>query len=211
MTIGAGVKVKICGITNLEDAIIAVGSGCDALGFIFYKKSLRYIDPKRAHDIIRLLPSKVIKVGIFVNAKEPFIKRIARMCSLDMLQFHGDESPEFCGKFKKYRVIKSFRVKSKLNLQELLRYKVFAYLFDAFSPAKLGGTGRKFNWKYLPDVRKLGKAVFLAGGLNAANVNKAICAVGPHWVDASSSLEQYPGKKCKRKLIAFIKEAKHKI
>jgi phosphoribosylanthranilate isomerase len=203
-------RVKICGITNLEDAIVAVGSGCDALGFVFYKLSPRYIAPERARDIIRLLPDKVIKVGVFVNSKESLIKRIAKQCSLDMLQFHGNESPEFCDKFKKYRVIKSFRVKNKLDLKDLLKYKVFAYLFDTFRPANIGGTGKKFNWKYLPDTGKLGRTVFLAGGLNAANVNKAICAVGPHWVDASSSLEQYPGKKDKRKLVVFIKKVKNK-
>ncbi len=203
-------RVKICGITNLEDAIVAVGSGCDALGFVFYKKSPRYIDPKKARDIIRLLPGKVIKVGVFVDSKESLIKRIAKQCSLDMLQFHGSESPEFCDKFRKYRVIKSFRVKNKLDLKGLLKYKVFAYLFDTFTPLKIGGTGKKFNWKYLPDTGKLGRTVFLAGGLNATNVNKAICAVGPHWVDASSSLEQSPGKKDKRKLAAFIKKAKTK-
>jgi len=203
-------RVKICGITNLEDAIVAVGSGCDALGFVFYKKSPRYIDPKKARDIIQLLPDKVIKVGVFVDSKESLIKRIAKQCSLDMLQFHGNESPEFCDKFKKYRVIKSFRVKNKLDLKGLLKYKVFAYLFDTFTPANIGGTGKKFNWKYLPDTGKLGRTVFLAGGLNAANVNKAICTVGPHWVDASSALEQSPGKKDKRKLVAFIKKAKNK-
>ncbi len=201
-------KVKICGITNLEDAIIAVASGCDALGFIFFRKSPRYIDPKKARDIIRLLPQRIVKIGVFVNAQEILIKHIAKRCSLDMLQFHGDESPEFCNKFKKYRVIKSFRVKNKLNLKDLLKYKVFAYLFDSFTPVKFGGTGKKFNWEYLPDADKLGKTIFLAGGLNAANVNKAICAVGPHWVDASSSLEQSPGKKDKRKLVAFIKKVK---
>ncbi|MCX5712583.1 MAG: phosphoribosylanthranilate isomerase [Candidatus Omnitrophica bacterium] len=205
------VRVKICGITNLEDAIAAVAGGCDALGFIFYKKSPRYIKPEIARQIIRLLPRKIIKVGIFVDAKESLIKQIAGKCSLDMLQFHGSESPEFCKKFKKYRVIKSFRVKNKLNQQDLRKYKVFAFLFDSFTLSKPGGTGKKFNWKFIPDISCLNRTVFLAGGLNASNVNKAICAIKPHWVDASTSLEQSPGKKNKRKLIAFIKKAKHHL
>jgi len=201
-------KVKICGITNLEDAIVAVGAGCDALGFIFYKKSPRFISPLAARKIIRLLPKRIIKIGIFVDASLKSIKSIARSCKLDILQFHGNESAEFCKKFKGFRIIKAFHVKNKINPRDLKKYDVFAYLFDTFSSSKLGGTGKQFNWSWISDVNRVGKPVFLSGGLNEINVGKAIRSVHPQWVDASSSLEASPGKKDKIKVIRFIKKAK---
>ena len=127
------VRVKICGITNLEDAIASVIAGCDALGFVFYKKSPRYITPEKAKKIIRLIPQDIRKVGVFVNAPGRNIKEIAKKCKLDLLQFHGDESPEFCNKFKPYKIIKAFRIKDKIDLENILSYKTFAYLFDAFN------------------------------------------------------------------------------
>ncbi|MFH0828211.1 MAG: phosphoribosylanthranilate isomerase [Candidatus Omnitrophota bacterium] len=203
------VKVKICGITNKEDALSAVDSGCDGLGFVFYKKSPRYISPEKAKEIISALPSGVIKIGVFVNSGEKFIKKIARECSLDMLQFHGRQTPEFCRRFGGYKVIKSFRIKDKINLGEVSRYRVCAYLFDTFSSASFGGTGEVFNWAVLAkDLAGINKPVFLAGGLNEKNVKAAVKQVKPEWVDASSRLEIKSGEKDHLKVKKFIANAK---
>jgi phosphoribosylanthranilate isomerase len=202
------VKVKICGITNLEDALASIDAGCDALGFVFYKKSPRYIGVPAAKKIIKQLSPLAIKIGVFANAKEKTIKRIAKTCHLDMLQFHGNESPDFCQKFKGYKVIKVFRIKNKIDLPQISKYKTFAYLFDTFIKSKIGGTGKKFNWSLLKHLSPLKQPVFLSGGLTAKNVKKAIEAFRPAWVDASSSLEKYPGKKAHKKVEAFIKAAK---
>jgi len=199
------VKVKICGITNLRDALISVDAGCDALGFLFYKKSPRYITPQEAKEIIRSLPRKVIKIGVFVNCYEKRIKNIAKICSLDILQFHGNESVEFCRKFKHYKVIKAFRIEKKIGLTKILRYKTFAYLFDTFSRSKFGGTGKTFDWRLLADIKH---PIFLSGGLNTNNVKRAIKRAHPAWVDASSSLEARPGEKDPKKIKEFIRAVK---
>jgi len=202
------VRVKICGITNLEDAIASVIAGCDALGFVFYKKSPRYITPEKAEKIIRLIPKDISKVGVFVNALERDIREIARKCKLDLLQFHGDESPEFCCKFKPYKVIKAFRVKDKIDSENILRHKTFAYLFDAFAKTKFGGTGKAFNWRLLKNIRRLKQKIFLSGGLNTQNVKEALKIVHPQWVDVSSSVEIRPGKKDHKKVKQFIETIK---
>ena len=199
------VKVKICGITNLRDALISVGAGCDALGFLFYKKSPRYIAPEEAKEIIKNLPRNVTKIGVFVNCREKSIKSIAKICNLDILQFHGNESVEFCRKFNGYKIIKAFRVEKKIDLAKILKYKTFAYLFDTFSQSKFGGTGKTFDWCLLADIKH---PIFLSGGLNAHNVNKAIKKVNPAWVDASSTLEVRPGEKDSKKVRKFIQAAK---
>ena len=201
-------KVKICGITNLIDAESSIDSGCDAIGFVFYKKSSRNITPEKAEEIVKQLPKRVIKVGVFVNSKEKTIKDIAKSCNLDILQFHGNESPEFCRKFKGYKIIKAFRVKDKVDLEKVLRYKTFAYLFDTFVKSKIGGTGKKFDWKLIRHIDNIKRPIFLSGGLTAENVKQAINALRPHWVDVSSSVEEKPGKKDSRKVRDFIKVAK---
>jgi phosphoribosylanthranilate isomerase len=202
------VRVKICGITSLADALAAVIAGCDALGFVFYKKSSRYIAPQKARQIIRLLPKRVVKVGVFVDMAERKIKDIAKSCGLDILQFHGQETPAFCKKFKGYRLIKAFRVKDSIDLARVLQYKTFAYLFDSYVKASPGGTGKGFNWRLLKGLSAIKKPVFLSGGLNEKNVRRAIKMVEPQWVDASSSLEARPGKKDYCKVARFIREAK---
>lgn len=202
------VKTKICGITNLEDARNSCDAGCDALGFVFYKKSPRYIAPEKARRIIKRLPQQIIKIGVFVNAKEESIRRIAKLCGLNMLQFHGSESPEFCAKFKGYKIIKAFRIKGRLNLKNVLKYKVLAYLFDTFVKSKAGGTGKSFDWKLIRHVGRIKRPIFLSGGLNAANVRGAIKAVHPNWVDVSSSVEMRPGKKDRVKVKKIIQAVK---
>ncbi len=204
------VKVKICGITNLKDAQEAIKAGADALGFVFYKKSPRYILPQKARAIIRQLPKQVIKAGVFVNTEEKTIKDIAKLCRLDILQFHGDESPEFCKKFKGYKVIKAFRVKDKINFKKILKYRTFACLFDAYIKSKIGGTGKKFNWRLLAHLDKIKRPVFLSGGLTAGNVKEAIRIINPAWVDVSSSLEIKPGQKDHKKIREFIKAVRTK-
>ncbi|MDI6758401.1 MAG: phosphoribosylanthranilate isomerase [Candidatus Omnitrophota bacterium] len=220
------VRVKICGITNLEDALVSVNCGCDALGFVFYKKSPRYIEPDKARAIIKQLPKNIIKIGIFVNEKEKEIKKAAKLCSLDMLQFHGDELPCFCKRFKDYKVIKAFRISSrtkdnikqakfsidkavKYKVEKVLKYKTFAYLFDAFVPSKRGGTGKTFDWRLLRGIDKTNRPVFLSGGLSAKNAREAIKIVRPQWLDASSSLEIRPGKKDSNKVKEFIDAVKN--
>ncbi len=203
------VRVKICGITNLEDAQVSTSSGCDAVGFVFYKKSPRYITPGKARDIIKQLSPHIIKIGVFVNAREKTIKRIARICGLNILQFHGNESLKFCSKFKDYKIIKAFRVKNKINQQKIMKYKTFAYLLDTFVKSKAGGTGKNFNWKLVRHIGGLTRPVFLSGGLTVNNVKKAIEIVKPDWVDVSSSVEIKPGKKDRKKIKEFIKAAKN--
>ncbi|MCX5706353.1 MAG: phosphoribosylanthranilate isomerase [Candidatus Omnitrophica bacterium] len=205
------VKVKICGITNLEDALASLFSGAEAIGFVFYKKSSRYIDPFKAKNISRSLPKKILKVGVFVDEKEKRIKRIAKLCQLDMLQFHGDESQEFCRKFKGYKIIKVFKVAKKIELKDILEYKTFAYLFDTFSKSGAGGTGRRFNWSLLEKIDKIKRPVFLSGGLSSANVKSAISKLRPNWVDVSSFVEASPGKKDHKKISDFINTVKEKV
>jgi len=202
------VKVKICGITNLEDALASLFCGADAIGFVFYDMSPRYIDPQKAADISRILPKKIKRVGVFVNEKVSAVKKIARLCNLDMLQFHGQESPEYCRKFKGYKLIKAFRISHKEDLAGMSKYKTFAYLFDSFSRTKLGGTGRKFNWKILAKAVKIEPIIFISGGLTSGNAKKAIKLLKPDWVDASSSLESKPGKKDHKKIKKFIQSVK---
>lgn len=201
-------KVKICGITNLKDALAAVNAGCDALGFVFYKKSPRYISPGQARDIIGQMPRRVIKIGVFVNSPEDAVKKIAGFCKLDMLQFHGQESPEFCGRFRRYKIIKAFRVKDKPLGQGVLKYNPFAFLFDTFASSQAGGTGKKFNWDLIRHIDGLNRPVFLSGGLTADNVEEAISITHPEWVDVSSGIEILPGKKDRNKMRKFIKIAK---
>jgi len=202
------VKVKICGITNLEDALAAVDAGCDAIGFLFYKKSSRYISPLKALGIVNRLPKQLIKVGVFVNSKEKEIRAVAKMCKLDMLQFHGDEPPEFCDRFKGYRVIKAFRIRRKRDLKNILRYKTGASLFDAYIKSKRGGTGEKFNWELISGIDRSKGVIFLSGGLNEKNVRKAIEVTCPDWVDVSSSVESVRGRKDHQKVKNFIQAAK---
>ncbi len=202
------VKVKICGITNLEDALGSFFFGADALGFVFYKKSPRYIRPNKAANISGILPKKIKRVGVFVDEKVSTVKKIAKLCGLDMLQFHGQESPEYCKRFKGYKVIKAFGISKQEDLESVSKYKTFAYLFDSFSKAKAGGTGKKFNWQILAQPAKMKPVVFLSGGLTAGNIKQAVKLIKPDWVDVSSSLELKPGKKNHKKIRKFIQTTK---
>lgn len=198
------VKVKICGITNLEDALASLFNQADAVGFVFYKKSPRYIRPHKAANISGILPKKIKRVGVFVDEKVSAVIKIAKLCDLDMLQFHGKESSQYCQEFNGYKVIKAFRVSKKEDLEGVAKYKTFGYLFDSFSKNKLGGTGDKFNWKILVQTAKMKPVVFLSGGLAASNIKQAVKLLKPDWVDVSSSLELRPGKKNHKKIKKFM-------
>jgi phosphoribosylanthranilate isomerase len=202
------VKVKICGITNLKDAQAAIRWGADCIGFVFWPKSPRYIQPGRASQIAKELPDSVCKVGVFVDEKEAEVRKVARLCKLDALQFHGKESPSYCNKFKDYSVIKAFRIKGARSLKDIARYRVDYYFLDAFRPGKPGGTGRTFDWRQAVKAKKFGRPIILSGGLGPENVTSAIKRVRPYMVDASSGLEKAPGKKDHRLLKEFIHKVK---
>jgi phosphoribosylanthranilate isomerase len=202
------VKVKICGVTNLVDALAAVDAGADALGFMFYEPSPRSVSIKVAADIIRRLPPFIAKVGVFVNATEGTVRMTVTECGIDTLQFHGDEPPEFCATFSALKVYKAFRIQNLESLQALPAYKTDAWLLDGFAPDKLGGTGANFNWDLAVEAKKLGRPIILAGGLTPENIGDAVRKVQPYAVDVSSGVESAPGKKDHAKLRRFIAAAK---
>ncbi len=198
-------KIKICGITNLEDALLASSLGVDALGFVF-TKSKRRITAVDASQIIDELPQSVLKIGVFVNEEEQRVREILQVCRLNMIQFHGDESPEYILKFRE-EVIKSFRIKNGNSLKNIPKYKTIAYLLDAYSQEGYGGTGETFNWDLAVKAKKFGR-IILAGGLTPDNVVEAIKKVQPYGVDVSSGVESYPGKKDPKKLEEFVKRVR---
>jgi phosphoribosylanthranilate isomerase len=201
------VRVKICGITNVDDALAAVDAGADALGFMFYEGSPRNVSPKVVGEIVRQLPPFIAKVGVFVNALEGIVHRIAAECGLDTLQFHGDESPELCQKFLPLKVYKAFRIQDIDSLQAIPAFKTDAWLLDSFVPGKSGGTGATFNWDLAAEAKKLGRSIILAGGLTPENVAEAVAKVQPYAVDVSSGVESSPGRKDLKKLRAFVSRA----
>ncbi|MDD2582811.1 MAG: phosphoribosylanthranilate isomerase [Desulfuromonadaceae bacterium] len=200
------VRVKICGITNPEDALMAVEAGADALGFVFFRGSPRYISPRQAADIIRHLPPFVQTVGLFVNEESATVNSVADQCSLDIVQLHGEESPGYCAAIRR-RIIKAFRVKDAASLDEITKYPVAACLLDAWSPAAHGGTGTTFNWDIAARAAA-SRCIILAGGLTPENVAAAAAIVKPYAVDVSSGVESEPGKKDAGLVSCFIRAAK---
>ena len=202
------VRVKICGITNVKDALFAVKLGADALGFVFYKKSPRYIKPAVAKKIISKIPAFINTVGVFVNEKESVVKKIASYCDLDVLQFHGDETSSYCKRFKGYKIIKAFRVKDDIDISRVYKYKVDAYLLDNYKSGIPGGTGKTFNWDLIKKIKPLRKAIIISGGLTHKNVRKVIKLASPYAVDASSLLERRVGRKDSKLMEAFFRSLK---
>jgi len=203
-------RVKICGITNKDDAFKAIKFGADALGFNFYKKSPRYVSPSRARNIISILPPFVSIVGVFVDEKVGAIRDIAGFCGLNVVQLHGDEDHHFCHRLKRYqvlRIIKGFRVTDAFDFEAAKKYDVDAYLFDAYQEGAFGGTGKVFNWELLKRT-DIHKPVILSGGLTPENVLEAVQTVKPFAVDVSSGVETSPGVKDHHKLQTFILNAK---
>ena len=189
------VKVKICGITNIEDANAAAELGVDMLGFIF-APSPRRVEPEKARDIIRTIPPFVKTVGVFVDEDPAVIKQVISFCGLDMVQLHGDESPDICQDLMP-RSIKSFRLKDESSLQPISSYqgKVRAFLFDTYLEEVKGGTGKTFDWNLAVKGKKPGVPIILSGGLKPSNIKEAISIVKPEAIDVNSGVEKHPGKK----------------
>jgi phosphoribosylanthranilate isomerase len=194
------VKLKVCGLTSLEDACAAIDCGAEYLGFNFYPKSPRYITPAAARAIIERLPDEVISVGVFVNEPRPEdVDEILRVSGARMAQLHGDESPDYCAGVGAERVIKALRVGDDFEARRVLDYPASAVLLDAFDAKLYGGTGRKANWAVAREAARVAR-VFLAGGLSPDNIVEAIRAVEPFAVDVNSGVESAPGRKDANKL-----------
>ena len=201
------IRIKICGITNIDDALMAIDAGADALGFNFVPDTPRYFkDIKAAAKIIDQLPPFITTVGLFVNADPELIQAIADECHLDMLQLHGDESPQFCQRFNR-RVVKAVRVKDESSVSLMSDYRVSGYLLDTYVKGKMGGTGVAFDWRFAVKAKQYGR-IILAGGLNPDNVGPAVQQVRPYGVDVSSGVEASPGRKDPVKVEAFIRNVK---
>lgn len=198
-------RIKVCGITRLEDAKTAVAAGADALGFIFVETSPRHSDPELVREIIRQLPPFVDTVGVFVDADPIHVEEIAQFCRLDLVQLHGSESPGYCSSLA-VGVVKAFRVGPGFSDSLLSPYaeSARAFLLDTYDPAMAGGTGKSFDWDL---VQELGatRPLILAGGLNPENVARAIERVRPYAVDVNSGVESAPGRKDMVRLERFVR------
>jgi len=203
-------RVKICGITNPQDALTAVEAGADALGFVFFKESPRHIFPEEAASIISLLPPFVQAVGLFVNEDTETVNQISRLCRLGLVQLHGDETPDYCSRIEA-RIMKAFRVRSLTCLDPITGYRLPGCLLDTYSPSFYGGTGTSFNWDIAREAVQRGHRIVLAGGLTPDNVAEAIRQVRPYAVDVSSGVESTPGNKDADKVRQFIRNAKDAV
>jgi len=201
------VKVKICGITNYQDAISAVDMGADLLGFNFYPKSPRFISPEKAVKIINKLPGFIDIAGVFVNESFKQIQETISQCQLNWVQLHGDESPKFCQLFLSLNVktMKALRVKAQSDIRQAESYFTDAILLDAFHPEKYGGTGITFDWNI---VGHIGKRIFLAGGINPDNAATAV-KLGVYGIDVCSGIEEAPGKKDHEKMKKLFENIRH--
>lgn len=203
-------KVKICGITNVEDAEVAVRAGADALGFVMYRKSPRFVEPAVARAIVSGLPPFVLAVGVFVNEEAEMVRGLVDECGFALAQLHGDESALYCQHLGR-PTLKAIRLKDRgafLALAEFHgRANVRGFLIDAFSDQAYGGTGKTVDWALAQEAAR-STPVILAGGLTPANVAEAISHVRPYGVDVSSGVEQSPGKKSPDKVKAFIEAAR---
>ncbi|MFQ5603492.1 MAG: phosphoribosylanthranilate isomerase [bacterium] len=198
------VKIKICGITNYEDAQMACALGADAIGFIFYPSSPRYIPPAAASKIINKLPPFVTKVGVFVNMRLSEVEELVVTLNLNLVQLHGEESPEYCSRLA-FPCLKAVRLQKEFDLAQLSRFRTAGFLLDTFDNQRLGGTGKTFDWSLARRAVGYGPIV-LAGGLTAENVAQAIQTAEPYGVDVCSGVEAAPGKKDAQKLGLFFEE-----
>lgn len=201
------VKVKICGITNYDDAAAAIDMGADLLGFNFYPKSSRFVTLQQTTQIISKLPAFIDVVGVFVNASLDEIRGTIGQCPLNWVQLHGDESPEFCRSLTSDNVktMKALRVKNEADIEKAEYYFTDAILLDAFDPHKYGGTGLTFDWNIIGHI---GKRVFLAGGINPDNAPKAV-ELGVYGIDVCSGIEAEPGKKDLKKMKMLFDNIRH--
>lgn len=197
--------VKICGITNTEDALAAVEAGADLLGFNFYLKSPRHVSPREARRIVEALPASVARVGVFVNEDEPeTIGRAVSESRVGAAQLHGDETPEFCARLGGFSVIKALRVGRGFSVEQAALYKTDAVLLDAYVKDAWGGTGQTFDWSFARRTREVVAKLYLAGGLTPENVAEAVRAVRPFAVDVCSGVETSPGRKSFRLMRSFV-------
>jgi phosphoribosylanthranilate isomerase len=202
------IRVKICGITCLEDALMAVEAGADALGVMFYPPSPRSVRPDVVRRIVEQLPPFVARVGVFVNADETHIRLTIREAGIDTIQLHGKEPVELCQSLAPLPVMKAFRMEGPGSLNALTPYTGCAWLLDSYVAGVFGGTGQTFNWDLACEAVRRGGKVVLAGGLTPDNVARAVAAVSPYGVDVSSGVETSPGKKDPDKVRAFVQAAK---
>ncbi len=197
-------RIKVCGITNKKDAIEASRLGVDMLGFVFYKKSPRYVEAETARGIIDEVPKEIKKVGVFVDEDASKVSDMVAYCALDMVQFHGDEAPDYCLGFKNGpEIIKAFRIRDKKDLAGVNAYDVSYYLLDSYVKGAKGGTGETFDLGLICDYEFL-KPVILSGGLRPGNVAKAIRTVRPYAVDVSSGVERDPRAKDLKLMKSFV-------
>jgi phosphoribosylanthranilate isomerase len=202
--------VKVCGITNLEDALAALDAGADMLGFNFYARSPRHVSPADARKIIESLPEGAACVGVFVNEPSPSeVERIAREAGLRAVQLHGDETPEFCRGLRGLETIKALRVGADFGVESAAAYGTDAVLLDAYVAGERGGTGHTFDWSLAALTRERVPRLFLAGGLNPENVAAAVAAVRPYAVDVCSGVETAPGRKSPELVRRFVEQVKN--
>ena len=201
------VKVKICGITNYYDAVAAIDMGADILGFNFYPPSPRYVTPRKAGEIVNMLPAFIDTSGIFVNATIDQIRETTDLCPLDWVQLHGDESPEFCRSLTYHNVktMKAIRVKGQADVEKVQSFSTDAVLLDAFHPDKYGGTGATFDWSVVGHTTR---RIFLAGGINPDNAAEAV-KLGVYGIDVCSGIEAEPGRKDHKKMKKLFDNIRH--
>ena len=196
------IQTKVCGITNISDALFSIKCGASAIGFVFYKKSERYISYNDAFDVIKYLPPGTAKIGVYVNEDAKMVNDSSKKLNLDYVQLHGDESASFC-KDINFPIIKAFRIKDDSFKSQILKYNVSVFLFDTFTKKDFGGTGKIFNWELIKQGFQ--RPFIHSGGLNINNVLDAINVTNPDAIDISSGLEDYPGKKDHEKIFEFFK------
>jgi phosphoribosylanthranilate isomerase len=202
-------KVKVCGITSYEDAAMALDQGVDALGFNFFPRSPRYVSPMAVRRIIERLPPFAVIVGLFVNVpQQEDVSEMARVAGIQVVQLHGDESPEYCRRLGEWPLIKALRIGKSRTEDNLEDYPVRAFLLDSKDDVLFGGTGKSFDWNRALEVKKV-RPVILAGGLRPDNVQEAIRTVMPYAVDVCSGVESAPGKKDGRRLKEFMDEVRN--
>jgi phosphoribosylanthranilate isomerase len=202
-------QIKICGITNIDDALYAAESGADAIGFIFHPASPRFISPERAKEIVAALPQKMTTVGVFVNREAGEVARTADDCGLDLIQLHGDESPEYCRRFSPEKIIKAVFPGTPEDLPALDAYDVRAFLVDFRDAGRYGGTGKQADWELAATIGKT-HPLILAGGLTIENIDEALATVAPDAVDINSGIEKAPGIKDHdrmKRIIEIVREA----
>ena len=200
-------RTKICGITNVEDALAAVAAGANALGFLLYRRSPRYVDPMKVQQIVAQLPPFVLPVGVFVNEEIKIVRDLMDTCGLALAQLHGEETAAYCRELGR-PVLKALRLRDRSTFLALAEFQgragVRGFVLDAFSDEAYGGTGQAVDWSLAKEVAQAATVV-LAGGLTAENVGQALRAVQPYGVDVSSGVEVAPGKKDHEKVRAFLR------